>query len=446
MKKIVRVLATALAAVMSMTSIAIAETGTAANNTEVFKDVDTNTDMGKAISEMYELGYLAGYEDGTFKPNGEITRAELVRVINQVMKYSSEDKIVTDNAGIMKDFADNTTGDKGWYYEDVRIAQSYGYIKGFEDNTFRPRENFTRQQVCVVLSALAELDDTSVKVQISDEVSEWAVKYVNNAIAYGLMSLEANNTFRATKNITRGEVCLALVPFITEEAVIISGVVTDSSGEAVTNAEGSTMTTTVKSIVSTGGSGTIKKPTTTAATTEAVTEMTTVNNKETTTNKNNGITETTTKKDNGTTEITTKKGTNVTETTTKKDVNVTTTEKATETTTAKLETTTESTTEAVTIDAGTLKIMNRVIRNMNRYVKPACSTDAQGEVADAIVNAMQAYINDPSYDFQVDAEEAMSMYKSLDSDEKKELKDLIISKNALSDLLALQEKFFPGMM
>ena len=433
MKKIVRVLVTAMATVMSITSIAVAETGTSGNNTAVFKDVETNTDMGKAISEMYELGYLAGYEDGTFKPNGEITRAELVRVINQVMKYSSEDKIVTDNASIMKDFADNTTEDKGWYYEDVRIAQSYGYIKGFEDNTFRPRENFTRQQVCVVLSALAELDDTNVNAEISDEVSEWAIKYVNNAIAYGLMPLEKNNTFRATKNITRGEVCLALAPFITEEAVIISGVVTDSNGEAVTNADGATMTTTVKSIVSTGGSGTVKRPNTTMATTEAGTESTTVDNKGTTTNKNNG-----------TTESVTEKGTNETETTTKKAV--TTTEKATETTTAKVETTTESTTEAFTIDAGTLKIMNRVIKNMNRYVKTACSTGEQGEVVDAVVNAMQAYINDPSYDFRSDAEEAMSMYKSLGSDEKKELKDLIISKNALSDLLALQEKFFPGMI
>ncbi|MBR1737863.1 MAG: S-layer homology domain-containing protein [Firmicutes bacterium] len=56
-----------------------------ADDTEktVFPDV-TGDVQRAAVMKMYENGYIAGYEDGNFKPENEITRAELVRVINQV--------------------------------------------------------------------------------------------------------------------------------------------------------------------------------------------------------------------------------------------------------------------------------------------------------------------------------------------------------------------------
>ena len=132
-----------LAAVLASTFVLSTSVFAADSTTAPFSDVDTSTSQGQAIMKMYEKGYLKGYEDGTFKPNNSITRAELTRVFNQVFGYTLNEQVAVD----MSDFTDNT--DKAaWYYNDVRVAQSNGYIKGFEDGSFRPKNNFTREQTC----------------------------------------------------------------------------------------------------------------------------------------------------------------------------------------------------------------------------------------------------------------------------------------------------------
>lgn len=84
---------------------------------------------------------------------------------------------------------------------------------------------------------------TEVKddIKINDEVAQWAESYVKRAISAGAFSLEKNDTFRATDNITRGEVCLALAKYIgtnnsenTTEVTTKTEVVTNANGETVT--------------------------------------------------------------------------------------------------------------------------------------------------------------------------------------------------------------------
>ena len=292
-----RILAGALAvACVSSVNVFAADTTSKTG----FSDVNESTAEGQAIVKMYEAGYIKGYEDGTFKPDGNITRAELTRIFNQVFGYKAdEEKLKT-----VKNFADNNEND-AWYYNDVRIAQSNGYINGFGDNTFRPKDNFTRQQTCVVLAQAAKLP-TEVKddIKITDEVSQWAESYVKRAISAGAFSLEKNETFRATDNITRGEVCLALAKYIGTNNSETSTEVTTKT-EVVTNAKGETVTettttdsteTTTKNTSSSGGGGgsssggsssggSSSTGTTSTTTTEATTETTTssVNPTETTT-------------------------------------------------------------------------------------------------------------------------------------------------------------------
>ena len=75
--KLKRILAGALA-VACVSSINVFAADTASKTG--FSDVNESTAEGQAIVKMYEAGYIKGYEDGTFKPNGNITRAELTRV------------------------------------------------------------------------------------------------------------------------------------------------------------------------------------------------------------------------------------------------------------------------------------------------------------------------------------------------------------------------------
>ncbi len=400
-----KILSTFLAAVMAVSvaiptmaaDTSVPESPATAAETVPFSDVKLDTPQGEAILKMYENGCLAGYEDGTFRPDGFVTRAELVRIINQVFNFTVNEKLATT------DFSDNSA----WFYQDVRTAQQMGYISGFGDNTFRPKDNFTRQQACVVLTLLTNAKDAEKEVVISDTVAPWAKSYVDAAINAGLFTLEENNTFRATQNITRGELCLALADFVKEDTQATTSA--ESTSEATTETETTTKKTTTGGGGGSSSSSSDKKDdttTTTEATTNAVTTEAT--------------TETTTK-DSSTTPV-----------------------KPTTTTTT-TEATTEVTTAEVQVDEALLTSINRTIRNLNRYVIPNCTSDAQKEVAQDIADAMTAYKNDYSYDVESAANEAMDKYRALESTEKEELKSLIVGYCAMSDLVKLRDTFFPGL-
>jgi hypothetical protein len=270
------------------------------------------------------------------------------------------------------------------------------------------------------LDLLTNAPEATESVAVSDEVSVWAEKYVSSAISSGLFKLEANNTFRATKNITRGELCVALAGFVKEKAETSTEATTVATSETTTEAttETATETTTVKSSSSTSGGGSSSSKSTTTTTTTT--------------------TETTT-------EATTKaSSTNKTETTTKKATTATTTTAATTTTTT-TEATTELTTATVQLDADLSLSLKRTAGVITKYVVPNCSTDAEKSVAGDIASAMSSYLANPSFDVESAASSAMDKYYSLSSDEKSELKKLIMKYCSASDLIKLRDAFFPGL-
>lgn len=354
-----------------------------------FNDVDFSTKQGQAIEKMYNAGYLAGYSDGSFKPDATITRAELTRVFNQVFGYElNEEKV---------DIADFNDVEKGvWYYNDVKIAQSNGYINGFNDNTFRPQDNFTRQQTCVVLALAAGLENSGSNITISDEVSPWAESYVKTAIADGAFELENGNNFRATANITRGEVCQALAKY-------------------VKTAESSTETTT-KTVIS---------------------ESTTANT-ETTTNK----TETTTKASSnggGSNGGGSNGGSTSDKTTTTEATSEATTTEATTTTVT--ETTTEATTETITLNDEQLQALDNVIADTENKFVYRVNTEEQLEIVNYILEAMKAYRADPSYDVASAIGEAKQMYYNLSREERDSLQYSAMLTYNMSEVGLLQEVF-----
>lgn len=395
-----------------------------------FKDVSADTETGKAILKLYNAGVVAGYEDDTFRPEGSITRAELVRIFNQVFKYKPSDAVMAE----VENFTDNTDPE-AWYYNDVRIAQVAGYINGFEDNTFRGKENFTRQQACVVIDLITGVNTLDPELEITDEVSEWAENYVNWAVTAGLFELEDGNTFRATQNITRAEVCNLLEIFVSDA--------TDETPEETTAlAEDETQEVTVKTSngtvvkVTTGGSGggSSRRSTSTTSAAESSTESTTAAAVST-----DAATESTTAAASSGGSSKSSETTNA---------------PAESSTDAVTEASTEATTEAQTVtsadvakpDASVISSLNAVYKALNNHVIPNCSTDAQRDVAKQISSALMSYLRDYSFDISSAANSAIDSYHQLSSEEKRVLRNLILQYVNVSDLLTLQETYFPGLL
>ncbi len=170
-----------------------------------FPDVDFGTEEGKAISTMQQKGFINGFEDGTFRPNATLTRAEFVTIINKMyMFYVESENIFTD------------VTDNDWFRHDVLAGVHAGYIKGMGNGRFAPNEAVTREQVCVMLNSILKLGDMYNTPTISDAVSDWAKDSVLKMVSAYVFTLEDGGRFRATQPITRGEACMALEKCVVE--------------------------------------------------------------------------------------------------------------------------------------------------------------------------------------------------------------------------------------
>ena len=410
------------------------ENSAPAEEVSPFEDIDITTQTGKNILKLYNAGILAGYNENgklVFKPEGNITRAELSRIFNGVFKYSPS----AEQLAAVKDFSDNSDP-AAWYYNDVRIAQVAGYINGFEDNTFRAKENFTRQQACVVIDLITGVDKYDSSLVITDEVSEWADRYVNYAVTAGLFPLEENNTFRATQNITRAEVCNLLEIFVDETEVSADETVTVDEEEST---EATTQEVTVKT-----ANGTVVKITRGGGGGGASSSSSSGNSSSG--NSSSGKTETSTaaSKESST------EATTASEATTKASSGGSGSSSGSTSTTT-TETTTETTTNAEPArvddpDADTLRSLESVRNSLINYVTPKCSTDAEKAVSKQISNAIGRYIGNHAYDIGSAADAAIASYRQLSDAEKSELRKLIISYANVEDLLKLQQTYFPGLI
>ena len=207
-----------ICAVMVLTGMLISCTGSAWADVS-YPDVDVSTVQGQAIVKMTEAGVVGGYEDGTFRPDGQLTRAEFVKIVNGVFHYQETGEDVTAFDDI----------DGHWAQRQIAIAQQngyiggVGYIEGVGNHCFAPDATLTREQVAVILSRILKLENVfQMNLVLQDAVSDWAKADVEKAIVCGIFALEDHNTFRATEPITRAEVCQALAPY-TQSVAIVQG-------------------------------------------------------------------------------------------------------------------------------------------------------------------------------------------------------------------------------
>lgn len=159
-----------------------------------FRDLSNYKWAENAIINMTDNGYINGFEDGTFRPEANITRAQLVSIINKMNNFTEEAPMTF-----------NDVNSSHWAYKQIRIAVANGYVKGFEDGSFRPNALVTREQVAAIINNLYYLENNTISVSINDlrKVSPWAVEAVVNVTARGIISLDENGNFYGKMPIKR---------------------------------------------------------------------------------------------------------------------------------------------------------------------------------------------------------------------------------------------------
>lgn len=152
-----------------------------------------------AYNEITDLGVkkiVNGYDQSLFYPNKTLTRAEAAAIISRVKQLPT-----SNNKTTFPDVANNH-----WANEAIYATVQAGYFGGFEDQTFRPDEPLSREQVATLFNRVFELEDRESIVTFNDvNESDWAYNDIETFVAHRITVGFADNTYRPKDGVSRAQ-------------------------------------------------------------------------------------------------------------------------------------------------------------------------------------------------------------------------------------------------
>ena len=177
-----------------------ASVGTAEDAVDSFSD-DTSTGTwrwaGDYIYDCASAGIITGYPDGTFLPDGSLTRAEAAAIIARTFGLSSD----TSESSFW-----DITSDYLWAVQYIEACVDAGIINGYADGTFLPGQNVTRAEMAKMIAAACGLSAAASAGSFSDvSASHWALQYIEACYEEGIITGYTDGTFLPENNVSRAE-------------------------------------------------------------------------------------------------------------------------------------------------------------------------------------------------------------------------------------------------
>ena len=146
--------------------------------------------------------YLIGYSDGTVRPNGRITRAEVATIFFRLLTDDARQR----NWSSENNFSD-VSADK-WYNNAVSTLCHMGVLGGYSDGTFRPNAPITRAEFAKIAVSFAQTNGSAVYSYFTDvKTTDWFAPYVTAAKDSSLIEGYSDGSFKPENRITRAEAC-----------------------------------------------------------------------------------------------------------------------------------------------------------------------------------------------------------------------------------------------
>ena len=146
--------------------------------------------------------YLIGYSDGTVRPNGKITRAEVATIFFRLLDDDTRAKYWSSE----NNFSD-VSADK-WYNNAVSTLSNMGVIGGYADGTFRPDAPISRAEFAKIAVSFTQNNGSAMYNYFTDvKTTDWFAPYVTAAKDAGLIEGYSDGSFKPESKITRAEAC-----------------------------------------------------------------------------------------------------------------------------------------------------------------------------------------------------------------------------------------------
>ena len=150
------------------------------------------------LDQLVDWGVMRA--DQTANPDADLTRAEFFAIINRAYGYTEtgyipfEDVLETD-----------------WFYDDISIAYTAGYMAGTSATTASPNDPLTREQAFCILGRnmlLAEAPGENLAFADSREISSWARGTIKAAADRYIVSGFPDNTLHPQDSISKGQMAV----------------------------------------------------------------------------------------------------------------------------------------------------------------------------------------------------------------------------------------------
>ena len=150
-------------------------------------DEKINEDYAEAVAVLDGMGVFKGYEDGSFKPENKITRAEVATIIYRI--YTA-DVAKNDKSGMYATY--NKFSDMagaGWAAGYIGYCANAEFVKGYPDGTFKPSGNVTGYEVLAMILRAVGYDKNNEFTG-----ADWALNVAKYAEQLGILKNVAKTT------------------------------------------------------------------------------------------------------------------------------------------------------------------------------------------------------------------------------------------------------------
>lgn len=162
-----------------------------------YTDLDKSNECYEAASRLKDFGIMGGYEDGSFRPDKTITRAEVARLITSALGADKTyEEYITEGNNAFSDVPDTH-----WASKYISYLVANGTLEGYGDGTFRPDNEITYAELTKIL-----VDITGYSVY-GEQMGGYPSGYIMYAASLGIT--EGVN-FENNDNATRSDAAIML--------------------------------------------------------------------------------------------------------------------------------------------------------------------------------------------------------------------------------------------
>ena len=202
-------------------------------SSSIYAFSDTEEHWAKEGIDFFSMhNIVKGYEDGTFRPDENLTRAEVATIVNRTLGTSKE------SSRFVPDIKRTD-----WYYSEIRKAIQSGVMQGDSEGFVHPNDAITREEAVVMIARAFAIPESAYTFQSytdSSDVSNWAVGSVNAFTNLSYIGGYEDGTILPRGYITRAEFVTIFHRVI--KNILTTGMYTDNlSGNTLVMGKGVTL-------------------------------------------------------------------------------------------------------------------------------------------------------------------------------------------------------------